>query len=141
MLSSSRPVTSPRCLARTTGWALPAAASGGKCSTAMRPSTGEAGGATWAASTPFRFRCTAVPTPSPSPPPPRRLLHPRGPPIVSGRRELSLGALSLGAGRCQFRVWAPHVERVEVHLVSPRERLPPPPKEERGGTAARPGGG
>lgn len=55
---------------------------------------------------------------------------------MSGGRELSLGALSLGAGRCQFRVWAPHVERVEVHLVSPRERLVPLQKEERGYHAA-----
>jgi maltooligosyltrehalose trehalohydrolase len=33
------------------------------------------------------------------------------------------GAVPLGDGRCGFRVWAPHSERVAVRLVSPRERL------------------
>lgn len=55
---------------------------------------------------------------------------------MSGGREVSLGALYLGAGRCQFRVWAPHVEGVEVHLVSPRERRVPLQQEERGYHAA-----
>lgn len=37
--------------------------------------------------------------------------------------EVTLGATSLGGGRCQFRVWAPLHQRVEVHIVSPSERI------------------
>ena len=44
----------------------------------------------------------------------------------------SLGARALGGGRCQFRVWAPQSERVEVHLVAPRERLVPLQRESQG---------
>ncbi|MGH7351948.1 MAG: malto-oligosyltrehalose trehalohydrolase, partial [Candidatus Methylomirabilales bacterium] len=44
----------------------------------------------------------------------------------------SLGARALGGGRCQFRVWAPQSERVEVHLVAPRERLVPLQREGQG---------
>lgn len=33
-----------------------------------------------------------------------------------------LGAHYLGDGACQFRVWAPFRDRVDVHLVSPEER-------------------
>ncbi len=32
------------------------------------------------------------------------------------------GATYLGDGRCFFRVWAPHAEKVAVHLTTPRER-------------------
>jgi maltooligosyltrehalose trehalohydrolase len=32
-----------------------------------------------------------------------------------------LGAIVRGDGRCEFRVWAPQVEKVELHLVAPRE--------------------
>jgi maltooligosyltrehalose trehalohydrolase len=35
----------------------------------------------------------------------------------------SLGAVLLEEGRCRFRVWAPLAKRVEVHLLSPSERL------------------
>jgi len=35
---------------------------------------------------------------------------------------LSLGARVLEGGRCEFRVWAPSHERVELHIVAPRER-------------------
>ena len=46
--------------------------------------------------------------------------------------ELSPGATYLGEGRCQFRVWAPSLEKVELHIVSPGERTIPLDKEEHG---------
>jgi len=45
---------------------------------------------------------------------------------------LSLGATYLGDGRCQFRVWAPLAQKVEVHMVSAAERIIPLESEERG---------
>lgn len=39
------------------------------------------------------------------------------------RPEIPLGASYLGGGRCRFWVWAPHARKVEVHLVSPEERM------------------
>jgi len=36
--------------------------------------------------------------------------------------RLPLGATLMAGDRCQFRVWAPERERVEVHVVGPRER-------------------
>ncbi len=43
-----------------------------------------------------------------------------------------LGATYLGNGRCRFLVWAPWADQVEVHLVSPRERMLPLEKAARG---------
>jgi maltooligosyltrehalose trehalohydrolase len=40
-------------------------------------------------------------------------------------RELSLGATYLGEGRCQFLVWAPLAQKVEVHLMGPKDRTFP----------------
>lgn len=40
-------------------------------------------------------------------------------------RNLTLGALALEGDRCQFRVWAPQARKVEVRLLTPRERLVP----------------
>ena len=37
--------------------------------------------------------------------------------------EIRLGATYLGEGRCQFHVWAPLLQKVEVRIVSPRERV------------------
>lgn len=37
----------------------------------------------------------------------------------------SLGARYLGEGRCQFRVWAPEAQKVEVRIVDPPERIAP----------------
>jgi maltooligosyltrehalose trehalohydrolase len=37
--------------------------------------------------------------------------------------SLSLGATYLGRNQCLFRVWAPKARTLEVHLVSPPERL------------------
>jgi maltooligosyltrehalose trehalohydrolase len=50
-------------------------------------------------------------------------------PPAAGRGEhgqspygLALGARVLPDGRCAFRIWAPHHERVELHIVAPREQ-------------------
>ncbi len=43
-----------------------------------------------------------------------------------------LGATYLGNGRCRFLVWAPLVDRVEVRLVAPQERLAPLEKSAHG---------
>jgi maltooligosyltrehalose trehalohydrolase len=37
--------------------------------------------------------------------------------------EIRLGATYLGEGRCQFHVWAPLLQKVEVRIVSPLERV------------------
>jgi len=39
--------------------------------------------------------------------------------------ESRLGATYLGNGRCQFIVWAPVIQKVEVHIVSPKELIVP----------------
>src|SRR5688572_16946069 len=36
--------------------------------------------------------------------------------------DTSSGAIYLGDGRTRFRIWAPRRRRVQVHLVSPKER-------------------
>jgi len=56
------------------------------------------------------------------------------------KQEISLGAIYRGGGRCEFRVWAPHARKVEVHLVSPEERVAPLETLERGYHAAEVGG-
>jgi len=40
-------------------------------------------------------------------------------------RSVTLGATPLERGRCNFCVWAPRAQRVEVRLVGPPERLLP----------------
>ncbi|MGB9698148.1 MAG: malto-oligosyltrehalose trehalohydrolase [Thermodesulfobacteriota bacterium] len=40
-----------------------------------------------------------------------------------------LGAQYLGDGQCLFRVWAPLISKVEVHLISPKEKIIPLVKE------------
>jgi maltooligosyltrehalose trehalohydrolase len=37
--------------------------------------------------------------------------------------ELKLGPTLLGGGRCRFCVWAPFADSIEVHVLSPQERL------------------
>jgi maltooligosyltrehalose trehalohydrolase len=37
--------------------------------------------------------------------------------------EPELGATPLGNGRCRFRVWAPYMDGVDVHILSPKNRL------------------
>jgi maltooligosyltrehalose trehalohydrolase len=44
---------------------------------------------------------------------------------------IPLGATHLGEGRTQFLLWAPKVERVDVHLLGSGERLLPLEKDER----------
>jgi len=39
--------------------------------------------------------------------------------------ESRLGATYLGNGQCQFIVWAPVIQKVEVHIVSPKELIVP----------------
>src|SRR6266545_2948274 len=39
---------------------------------------------------------------------------------MDSSRHRSLGATYLADGRCQFCVWAPHVEQIEVQLISSR---------------------
>src|SRR5262245_35544827 len=34
-----------------------------------------------------------------------------------------LGATWLGENRCRFRLWAPHTDRVQVHIVAPDEQI------------------
>ena len=46
--------------------------------------------------------------------------------------KIPLGATFLGDGRCQFLVWAPLVEKVEVHLLSPSDRFFLLPEKNRG---------
>ncbi len=41
------------------------------------------------------------------------------------RLSKRLGAVYLGDNRCTFRVWAPTVNTIEVHLLAPEERLLP----------------
>jgi len=36
-----------------------------------------------------------------------------------------VGAILVSPSRCQFRIWAPSLDRVEVHLVAPKERRVP----------------
>jgi maltooligosyltrehalose trehalohydrolase len=46
---------------------------------------------------------------------------------------VNMGAIYLGEDRCQFRVWAPEIEQVEVHLwIEGRERLIPMQRQEQG---------
>ena len=44
-------------------------------------------------------------------------------------KPMTPGATDLGGGRCQFRVWAPFINRMEVHIVYPEERTVPITKE------------
>jgi maltooligosyltrehalose trehalohydrolase len=46
--------------------------------------------------------------------------------------KVSLGATYLGEGRCRFLVWAPLAEKLDVHLISPTERLIPLARDDRG---------
>lgn len=50
--------------------------------------------------------------------------------------EGSLGAVYLTERRCQFRTWAPFSQKVDVHIVSPRERVIPLESEGNGYFAA-----
>ena len=45
---------------------------------------------------------------------------------------VELGAMCFGDRRCRFLVWAPRVERVEVHILSPDDRIIPMERQEKG---------
>ena len=47
-------------------------------------------------------------------------------------KGISLGASYLGERQCRFRVWAPFVSKVELHLLSPNEQIVPMGKDQRG---------
>lgn len=51
---------------------------------------------------------------------------------MTGAPGLTLGALYRGGGVCEFRVWAPRAQSVEVHFVEPRERVVPLAARDRG---------
>lgn len=46
--------------------------------------------------------------------------------------EVSLGVTPLGQGGHQVRVWAPWAQKVEMHIVSPRDRMASLGREDRG---------
>ncbi len=46
--------------------------------------------------------------------------------------DAGLGATYLGDDRCLFVVWAPFARTLEVHILSPRERVVPLERDERG---------
>ena len=48
------------------------------------------------------------------------------------RTRVSLGARLVEGNRCEFRVWAPDLARVEVHIVAPKDRRIPLTKTEGG---------
>ncbi|MEW6108571.1 MAG: malto-oligosyltrehalose trehalohydrolase [Nitrospirota bacterium] len=45
---------------------------------------------------------------------------------------MRIGALYSGEGRCEFIVWAPHLDNVELRIVSPGKRNIPMEKDDRG---------
>ncbi len=47
-------------------------------------------------------------------------------------RDLTLGAIYMGNGRCRFRVWAPDVSNISVHLLEPEERRVPLERDKHG---------
>lgn len=46
--------------------------------------------------------------------------------------SLTLGAIPLSPGQCAFRVWAPAAQLVDLHLVSPLDRVIPMRKDQHG---------
>lgn len=46
--------------------------------------------------------------------------------------DLGLGAIYLGDNRCAFRVWAPRADRVDLHILTPNERIIPMTLAEQG---------
>jgi len=54
------------------------------------------------------------------------------PEVLKSAWHTTLGAVPLGEGRYQFRLWAPQVERVQLHVIHPEERLIEMEAEERG---------
>jgi maltooligosyltrehalose trehalohydrolase len=46
--------------------------------------------------------------------------------------KATLGAININRKECHFRVWAPSVDKVEVHIVSKTERIEPLKKDAKG---------
>ena len=51
---------------------------------------------------------------------------------IAVNSECGLGATLLGDDTCGFLVWAPAINQVEVHILSPEERIVPLEKVSRG---------
>jgi maltooligosyltrehalose trehalohydrolase len=64
--------------------------------------------------------------------PGRETFPPAGTQLYPTPARVPLGARVLDGNRCELRVWAPQRERVEVHILSPRERRVPMSKTENG---------
>jgi maltooligosyltrehalose trehalohydrolase len=47
-------------------------------------------------------------------------------------KTMTLGAAPLDSGKCRFLVYAPEVQRIEVHVLAPEEKILPLKKEDRG---------
>jgi maltooligosyltrehalose trehalohydrolase len=43
-------------------------------------------------------------------------------PILASPVGVALGAALIAPGRCEFRVWAPNVDSIELHIVAPDDR-------------------
>ena len=54
--------------------------------------------------------------------PGRETFPPAGEQRLPSPYGIPVGARLLEDGRCEFRVWAPQRERIELHIVAPRER-------------------
>jgi maltooligosyltrehalose trehalohydrolase len=52
--------------------------------------------------------------------------------VIAVNSECCLGATPLGGDACGFLVWAPAITQVEVHILSPEERIVPLEKISRG---------
>jgi maltooligosyltrehalose trehalohydrolase len=44
---------------------------------------------------------------------------------LASPRNIPLGARLVAGNRCEFRVWAPERERIELHIIAPRDRRIP----------------
>ncbi|HEX6095251.1 MAG TPA: malto-oligosyltrehalose trehalohydrolase [Thermoanaerobaculia bacterium] len=64
--------------------------------------------------------------------PGRETFPPAGPQLYPTPARLPLGARLLDGNRCEFRVWAPQRDSVELHIVAPRERRVPMAKSGNG---------
>jgi len=64
--------------------------------------------------------------------PGRETFPPAGEQRLASPYGISLGARLIDGARCEFRVWAPERERIELHIVAPRERRVPMQKMENG---------
>ena len=45
---------------------------------------------------------------------------------------MNVGARYLGEGKCDFVVWAPHLWKVDLQLISPKKKTMPMERDEKG---------